>query len=543
MKSGFDALGKHYAQLRSNVKAAHLGAILPLAKGLREFFQTQISLEQAEEEIRRALCSREAGFLQLVRTQVFGRPNSPYLKLLRMAGCEFADLETCVHRRGLEKTLEKLSEEGVYLTSDEFKGKKEVIRQGGSFWVSPKDFECFDAAPGFAIESSGTRNRPVGSFIALDWLAVRALAMRVFLAAHDLFSASHALYDAILPGSGVNHLLINAKLARPTDRWFAREIPFNTSFAGVYHKLTTSLIVFMGKWFGPGLPRPEFIDIQALDSIVRWIEQKRLEGKNCQVTTIVSSAVRIAQAALRMGVPLEGTKFVVSGEPYTDAKRNKIEQAGARAVSHYAYGGGMNVGFGCANPAHVDEIHVNQHMFGVIAHPRSLTDGPIIHPLLCTTLHPAAPRLLLNVENGDYVTLATRDCGCTLGKVGLTLHLSHIRSFEKFTSEGMNYFYGDLFELLERVLPAEFGGGPGDYQLLEEEDKTSQTRLSLLVHPAVPKLNEDKLLSRLQQGLEENSNGNRFMPKVWQDAGILRIRREIPYSSPRGKILPLHIRH
>jgi hypothetical protein len=107
----------------------------------------------------------------------------------------------------------------------------------------------------------------------------------------------------------------------------------------------------------------------------------------------------------------------------------------------------------------------------------------------------------------------------------------------------MNYFYGDLFELLERVLPAEFGGGPGDYQLLEEEDKTSQTRLSLLVHPAVPKLNEDKLLSRLQQGLEENSNGNRFMPKVWQDAGILRIRREIPYSSPRGKILPLHIRH
>ena len=343
--------------------------------------------------------------------------------------------------------------------------------------------------------------------------------MRVFLAAHDLFSISHALYDAILPGSGVNHLLINARLARPTDRWFAREIPFNTSFAGIYHKVTTSLIVFMGRWFGPGLPRPEFLDNRDLYRIVRWVEQKRGEGKSCQITTIVSSAVRIAQAALGMGVSLDGTQFVVSGEPYTDAKRNMIEQAGARAISHYAYGGGMNVGFGCANPAYVDEIHVNQHMFAAIAHPRSLTEGSTIHPLLCTTLHPAAPRLLLNVENGDYVTLERRDCGCALGKVGLALHLYNIRSFEKFTSEGMNYFYGDLFELLERVLPSEFGGGPGDYQLVEEEDNNSQTRLTLLVHPGVPKLNEEKVLSRLEKGLEDNSNGNRFMPKVWRDAG------------------------
>ena len=533
-----------YSQLRSDLRAANLSGMLPLAKGLREFFREQITLERANEEVKRALDNREQRFLELVRSQIYECSNSPYLKLLKVAGCDFSDLRTHVHRYGLEKTLERLAGEEVYLTADEFKGKKEVIRKGACFRVSPKDFERRDSPPGFAIQSSGSRDRPVGSLIPLDWLAVRTLAMRVFLSAHELFPFSHALYDAILPGSGVNHALINAKMGRSTDRWFARKVPFDTWLAGAYHNLTTSLIVLVGNWFGPGLPRPEFLEIRDLHRIVRWVEEKRGEGKACQISTIVSSAVRIARTALKMGASLEGTRFVISGEPYTESKRSVIEQIGAIGIPHYAYGGGVNVGFGCARPVHTDEIHVNQHMLAVIAHPRPLTDhGSTIHPLLCSTLHPAAPRVLLNVENGDYATPETRNCGCALGKVGLTLHLHHIRSFEKFTSEGMNYFYGDLFELLEKTLPAEFGGGPGDYQLVEEEDRNGQTCLTLLVHPDVTCLNEERLLARLREGLGVGSRSNRFMSRVWQEVGALRIGREVPHASPRGKILPLHIAH
>ncbi len=123
----------------------------------------------------------------------------------------------------------------------------------------------------------------------------------------------------------------------------------------------------------------------------------------------------------------------------------------------------------------------------------------------------------------------------------VNLHLHQIRSFEKFTSEGMNYFYGDLFQLLEGAIPSEFGGGPGDYQLVEEEDGDGQTRLTLLVHPDVGSLDEEGLLSRLREGLGEGSRGNRFMSMVWQNAGAFRIRREVPHASPRGKVLPLHI--
>jgi len=77
---------------------------------------------------------------------------------------------------------------------------------------------------------------------------------------------------------------------------------------------------------------------------------------------------------------------------------------------------------------------------------------------------------------------------------------------------------------------------------VEEEDSKGQSRLTLVVHPEVGKLDENRLLSRLMEGLAQGSRGNRFMAKVWQAAGTLRVRREAPHASLRGKILPLHIR-
>jgi phenylacetate-coenzyme A ligase PaaK-like adenylate-forming protein len=276
--------------------------------------------------------------------------------------------------------------------------------------------------------------------------------------------------------------------------------------------------------------------------IVRWVSEKRLAGKTCCIKTAASNAARIAQAAGKLGISLAGTKFIVGGEPFTEAKRETIHRAGAAATVHYVFSAGGSVGNGCADPLYPDEVHINQHTFAVIPHHKPLNnDGPPIRPLLFTTLLPTDPRLLLNVENGDYGILEERDCGCALQRAGLTRHLRHIRSYEKFTSEGMNYFYGDLFDTLEKILPAEFGGGPGDYQLVEEEDDRGQTRLTLRVHPDVPNLNEDALLRRLHEELAKGSRANEFGAKVWQAAGTLRIRREIPYTSARGKILPLHI--
>lgn len=505
-------LKETYHGLKSDL--VKLNSSLSLAAALPKFFRERVTLQRAEEEIKRLLDTRIARFFELARTQIYKCPDSPYRKLLKHAGCEFADLQAQVQRHGLEETLVKLAGEGVYLTSDEFKGKTEVVRGGSSFRVSPKDFERQDLSAGFAMQSSGTRNGPVKTFSPLDWRGLQARGEAVFYSAHDLYSCAHAVYEPVITGR-ILYVLINGKLGISTDRWFALKVAVHSVAEDRYHYMNAHLIAKIGRWFGPGVASPQYLNPGDVEPILDWILESRREGRKCCIKTVVSNAARIARTALKTGLSLVGTTFHVSGEPLTQFKSKSIAKTGARIAPHYGPGGGNAGSLGCGNPSFIDEMHVPQTMFTLVEQPRSLDyRGPPIYPLMLTTLHPSAPRFLLNVENGDYATMITRDCGCPLQKVGFTQHLHTVRSFEKFTSEGMNYFSTDLFELLEKTIPSEFGGDPGDYQLVEEEDDQGQTRLTLLVHPNVGELNEEILLFRLQQHLAQGSRNNRFMTGI-----------------------------
>jgi hypothetical protein len=514
-----------------------------LAKAMPEFLRERVGAAEAEDRIRRLLADREQRFLDLVRTRIYGSPASPYLKLLRIAGCEFADLNREVRRDGLDATLTALARRGVYLTVEEYKGKKEVRRGRESFRIASGDFANPDPSPGFATQSSGTNNAPMTSIISLERVAVQSLELAVLFSAHGLWQKAHALYDAILPsGSGLRNLMMNAKLGVYAERWFARPVPAKSGAGGWYNYLATQFIVAMARRNGARFPRPEFIDIDDLTAIVRWVSAKRAEGRGCSIKTIGSNAARIAQTAEAMHASLEGVTFICGSEPFTEAKRDAILRSGATATPHYGFVTGGSVGYGCGRPIHTDEIHVNRHTMGLIAAPDGYPlRGDSIRPFLFTSLLPSDPRLLLNVENGDYGILEERHCGCAMERAGLTLHLHDIRSYEKFTSEGMNYFYGDLFEIFEKRLPAEFGGGPGDYQLAEEEDGDGRTRLTLRVDPKIADLDETKVVARLKEHLAGGSWQHEFQVRVWDNAGAFRIRREPPHASARGKILPLQL--
>jgi len=534
-----NGLKTHCQQLRSDL--SKIKSTLALTAALPRYFREQITVQQAEEEIKRLLDNRVERFFELIRTRIYERPDSPYLKLLKHAGCEFSDLHAQVCRHGLERALVQLAKEGVYLTSDEFKGEKNVVRGAQSFRVSPDDFAPRASSAGFITQSSGTANAPFPTFASLEGQALRAMGVAIGYSANDRFSCANAVYEPLLADS-VGHVLNAGKLGMPMDRWFVRKIPAHSWLEDAYHYLATYLVAIAGTWFGPGIAKPDLLDEEDVRPIVEWILAKRREGKKCSISTVASNAVRIARRALEMGVSLEGTTLSAGGEPLTESKRAVIEGAGARTAQSFAYGWNIRAGQACGNPRFTGEVHIEQSLVALVEHPQPLANNGAIYPLLITTLHPMAPRLLLNVENGDYGTMVRRDCECPLEKVGFTQHLHTIRSFEKFTSEGMNYFGTDLFEVLEKIIPSEFGGGPGDYQLVEEEDPSGQTRITLLVHPEVGELDEQRLLTALQDGLAQGSRDNRYMAKVWQAAGTLRVRREVPQASPRGKILPLHIR-
>jgi len=134
-----EILKNAHSQLRSDfhklTKTTNRVASLP------RFFRATVTLDRAKEEIWRLLDNRNETFLSLMQDRIYENRSSPYLRLLKFVGCEFADFRYQVNRNGVERTLEQLAAEGAYLTSDEFKGKKDVVRGNFSFKVSPGDFE------------------------------------------------------------------------------------------------------------------------------------------------------------------------------------------------------------------------------------------------------------------------------------------------------------------------------------------------------------------------------------------------------------------
>ena len=112
-----------------------------LAFGLRGFLRSPVSLEESKQVITTALLNRERTFLSLVQKAIYQNPKSPYFKLLQMAGCEYGDFEKLVRSEGIEPALRRICEAGVYISIEEFKGRKEVTRGGETFAAKESDFD------------------------------------------------------------------------------------------------------------------------------------------------------------------------------------------------------------------------------------------------------------------------------------------------------------------------------------------------------------------------------------------------------------------
>ena len=186
-------------------------------------------------------------------------------------------------------------------------------------------------------------------------------------------------------------------------------------------------------------------------------------------STAPSAVIRLAQA-LGGDRPLEGITVLLGFEPLTRRRREVIEAAGARVAMTYGFSEGGTLGQQCRQP--VEPGRRSRRPGRVRGHPRQTARPRITSPgapLLLTSLLPTTPKLLLNACIGDSGVLASRRCGCLFDGLGFTQHLHSIRSTHKITGEGVTFLAADLVHVLEEALPRRFGGGPTDYQLVEQE--------------------------------------------------------------------------
>ena len=229
----------------------------------------------------------------------------------------------------------------------------------------------------------------------------------------------------------------------------------------------------------------------------------------------------------------------MGGEPITAARVAAMRRAGLRVLPRYAAAEAGLIGDGCLAPSGSDDVHVLDDLIAVVQ--PAAADGALPgNALLVSSLRPTAPLILLNVSMGDVGILEPATCACPLAALGWATRLRSVLSVEKLTAEGMTFHDTDVIRILDEILPARFGGGPGDYQLVEDERPDGQPRLRLLVHPDVGSVDSGAMTEAFLSALAAPGGADGVMTLVWRAARLVEVERGAPLMTPAGKVLHIH---
>ncbi len=512
-----------------------------LAFSVRGFLRGTVSLEQSKQVIAARFQNRERTFLSIVQKGIYGNPKSPFLKLLEVANCEFEDIESMVNQDGIESTLHKLLAEGVYLSGEEFKRKREVVRGGNHFQFKERDFDNPFLAGYYQVQSSGSRSAGTRSIFDLRHQLEKSYYTLPMLAANNALDFPMGLWTSIPPcGTGIGSSLRYWKVGKPVARWFS---PVDESQVQVSlpHRLALRYIIYGSRLWGAKLVKPEYVSFADAVKVAQWMAATKKQFGGCSLQCSASLTVKVCQAAIENGLDIQGTHFFSGGEPLTEAKHRQIEAAGASVASIYSISEIGRIGCGCSGAGAAGDVHLFHDSVALIQRQRKVEHTDIdVNAFLFTPLLPSAPKILLNVESDDYGVMETLSCGCLFGQLGFDKHLRDIRSFAKLTGSGMTIVGTDFVRILEEVLPRKYGGAATDYQLLEEEDTSGQTHLSLIISPTVGAVDDGAVIATVLSELHRVAYIGKITAELWSQAKMLEIKRMYPISKV-GKIMTLHL--
>jgi hypothetical protein len=512
-----------------------------LAFGLRGFLRHTVTLKESKQVIAERLRNREKNFLSLVQKGIYQNPKSPYLKLLQIAGCEFGDIESLVNKEGIEAALQKLLADGVYLSWEEFKGRREVVRGGHHFQFDQGDLDNPFLPVYYQSQSSGSRSTGTRTTFDLSHISEQSYYQLPMLAVNDVLDVPHGVWLPVLPApSGISSVLTHWKTGKPLARWFS-PVAERQVQSSLQHRLAMRYIIYGSRLWGAKLAKPEYVGLEEAVKVAQWMADTKKHFGGCGLVCSPNRAVLVCQAAIESGLDIRGTHFMSGGEPLTPAKRRQIEATGALVTTRYAISEIGRIGYGCLEAGVTDDVHLFHDSVALIQHQRKVEHADIdVNAFLFTTLLLSAPKMLLNLESDDYGIVETHDCNCLFGQLGFNTHIHDIRSFAKLTGSGMTIVGTDFIRILEEVLPNKYGGVATDYQLLEEEDSQGQTHLSLIISPTVGAVDESDIIATLLRELRKVPHPGKLAAGVWSQANTIQVKRMRPISK-MGKVMTLHL--
>ncbi len=520
----------------------YLGMFARFPWALRRFLERPLTLQVARQIVQQRMEQRAESFLQIAARSIYGHPTSPYLALLQHAGCEFGDLQALVKARGLEGALHDLREAGVYVTFEEFKGRRPIERNGQTIAVTARDFDNPYARRDLTLQTGGSTGLATAVRQDLDHIAAGAPNTLLGFDAWGMLDVPTIFWHNILPGAGLRFALQWAHCGQHIDRWYS-SVGWRDS---KYWRRYTPATLFMVLWMqalGARTPMPRIARVDRALDIARQVRRMLDDEGRCLLHLSASAALRICTAAGEAGLDLTGATARVGGEPVTPAKLEAMERVGLRCMPCYGTIETGTIGFACLNPIVSDDMHLMHDVFALITHPQEVpASGQTVQAFNLTSLLDSVPKVMLNYQIDDHGVLEERHCGCPLETLGYGWHVHSVRSYGKLVGESVTLVGNEILAVLEEVLPARFGGSAVDYQLVEEEDQAGFTRLYLVIDPAVNISDERAVVETMLQALRASSAAADAARIIWQKADTIRVRRERPTTSSSGKLLPLHVK-
>jgi hypothetical protein len=506
---------------------------LAYTAGLALYLRDPHTPDRARAIVRARLGRRERNFLWIAQRAIYADRASPYRALLRHAGCEYGDLVRLVQQEGLEGALAALYRRGVYLSHAELMAKEPVRRGSLRFDVQRarlrKRLGIVPSDP-TRLDAGGS---PMPLYQAMfSGLTAHAVAT---LEARQALGWRHALWtgDAIAAVSWLLRLLVKG---RPPPTWFARHDPRDPDLPQTF-KRVFAIAPAVGRLVGVPIQPPVHAAFDRPTPVVDWIRTTVAAGATAHLTSPITRALVVVQTARELGVDLRGVQFTVSGEAITPARHEAIVQAGGTPYPAYGSKESGFIAHGCLAPRWPDEMHLLSDCHAVIQAGPPAASSPLPEDmLLLTTLQRWWPYVLLNVSLGDRADLSPGQCGCPLERLGWSTRLHTVRAFAKLKVGGDWWTLGALLDLLERALPARFGGGPLSYQLVQRDNRIVHgiVSLDLLVDPEVGPIDESALVALVERELTVSGPSSKHFG---QRGGWIKVVRRKPYLTPAGKIL------
>ncbi|HVF38844.1 MAG TPA: hypothetical protein VM939_03015, partial [Gemmatimonadaceae bacterium] len=176
--------------------------------GLPRFLRRRMTLDDARRILVERIAARERNFLALMKKGVYETPRSPYLFLLKQAGCTQEDLHELVRTIGIEGTLGKLYDAGVHVSFEQFKGREPITRGGETFATDGTSFDNPHLRAHYEKQTSGSTGSATRVMLDLDHIDAIVPYHLIAHEAHGVRGAPTVLWAPELPsGNGVNNIM------------------------------------------------------------------------------------------------------------------------------------------------------------------------------------------------------------------------------------------------------------------------------------------------------------------------------------------------